>query len=356
VSGKQSRSETVRARMDGLTTLQDLTARRDTAHPLGEGFGYENPNDYLLIDPKKIVLEGPYVRSWFEDREFADFCAAIRQNQDIGQAIGIRTAGRGLEKRYILVYGMRRWKASIEVGLDRIPARDYAEISEEESLAIQLMENEARSDPHPVDTAFGFHLLVSQGRTSQAMIARSTGRDPGYVSFMRAAGEAIASLTEEDRQSLYTSPRVTVRAFQEIAKLPESAARREALLALARDPDSTTAQAVRGRLEQERAAFQARETRTGRSFRVTWKEDDLRRDPLGFSRELVMSLAEEQERLAERLRALEKRQRRSGRRTPTKAGDPEALAEAAVRLARAAAEMRRSLEPTDESGSREGKG
>lgn len=277
--------------------LDDLTDDPISAqHPLGKDFGFEISEDRYLMDPRKIELEGTYVRSNPErEAAFSDFVNSVRERGEIEQAIGIRAAGSPLERRYILVYGMRRWKASLLAGIGKIPVRDYGPIPEETSLRLQMLENEARESPHPVDTAYGYFLLAREDR-SQTEIARETGRTQPYVSYMSKVGEAIALLNDEQRMGLYTSGKATVRAFQEVAKKRDVAARKRALLALleaaplpVRRPGS--------------APFESRQLRggTGRSFRVRWRDVDLREDPEGFTASLHAHVVDEYERILERL-------------------------------------------------------
>lgn len=335
---KETRKEAVGGLLSGID-LDGLAAGAEggARHPLGEEFGYEVSENLYLMDPGKIVLEGPYVREWLEEDEaFRAFCEAVRESGEIEQPIGIRTAGSLLEKRYVLVYGMRRWKAARAAGLTKIPVRDYGEISEEASVALQMLENEARADPHPVDTAYGYHLLVAQGK-KQVEVARAHGKTPAYVSYMRAVGEAIAALSAEERARLYRAPEVTVRAFQEIAKLPSAAARREALLRLAGAGPSEAARAVGRRRAREGHPFHTRALRGGRSFRVRWKEEDLRGDPAGFVEAFHRHITAEYQHLAERLRVLE-RQRKTG---DARAPEAEALRRAIGHLEGVLAEMER---------------
>src|SRR5690606_3010202 len=116
--------------------------------------------------------------------------------------------------------------------LDRIPVRDHGAISVVDALALQVAENEARVDPHPVDTAVSYQLLVHEGGMSQAEIAWVAGRSAAHASYMRAVGEAILELTEEEREALYTAPEATVPRFQRIAPLKSVADRAEALRSL----------------------------------------------------------------------------------------------------------------------------
>jgi ParB/RepB/Spo0J family partition protein len=336
----KSRKEAVGGLLAGID-LDGLTDPGRPRHPMGEDFGYEVSDELYLMDPRRIELEGPYVRNWVdEDADFHAFCDAVAATGEIEQPIGIRTVGGLLEKRYVLIYGMRRWKASLKAGLSKIPVRDYGEISEERSLSLQMIENETRADPHPVDTAYGYHLLVENGET-QAEVARRYGRTPAYVSYMRAVGEAIASLAPTERDALYRSERVTVRAFQEIATRPKGA-RPAALLELLRpaEEDTPVSNAVQRRTRREGEPFQSRELRGGRSFRVRWRDADLREEPEAFTEELHDHVTAEYERLATRLRAIE-RKTRVAKRGAASAGDPEAIARAAARIEAALAEMRR---------------
>jgi hypothetical protein len=154
---------------------------------------------------------------------------------------------------------------------------------------------------------------------------------------MVRAGEAIARLRESDRLPLYTSPRVTVRAFQNLAVIKSVEARREALLALVdpaadgaagaagaagetgvvaaerggdgdappADPrDLGPARPARPRLVDE-SVFSARVIRNGRAFRVRWTDDDLRRDALRIAEEFRARFLEEYQLLLHRAAVLQ---------------------------------------------------
>ena len=312
---------------------------RDLKHPIASGIAFERDENVYRMDPRKIVLEGAYVRQFIEDADFHRLKTAVELERDIGQHVGIRIVGPPTNQRRVLVYGMRRWKAALAVGLDRIPVRDYGQISEEKAVELQMLENEIRADPHPVDTALGFYLLSQQPEWSQKRIAEVFDKNKGYVSEMVRSGEAIARLREVDRQPLYTCPRVTVRAFQSIAQVKSVEERKDALLALLHEPtDETehptadasheratdgsgqgteatsesdpsarqpgTEQASRRRLVDE-AVFHARALRNGRAFRVRWTDDDLRRDGRSIAEEFRSRFLEEYQMLLHRAAVLQ---------------------------------------------------
>ena len=313
----------------GSPAVPAAPAAREPRHPVGSGVAFERVEHIYRMDPRKIVLEGPYVRQFVEDAAFAQLRAAVEAEQDIGQHLGVRLAGPPTDRRRVLVYGMRRWKAALAVGLDRVPVRDYGPVTEERALELQLLENEIRADPHPVDTALGFFLLTQQPEWNQARIARVFDKNKGYVSEMVRAGEAVAQLAEPERAPLYTAPRVTVRAFQALAQVRDVAERAAALQALAADgvpaaPEPAEATAARAtpaeltptaprsrptdpgdrrRLVDE-AVFHARPLRNGRTFRVRWTDDDLRRDGARLAEEFRAHFLEEYAQLLHRAAAL----------------------------------------------------
>lgn len=325
-------------------------AHAASRHPVGSGLAFERVEDVYRMDPHRVVLDGPYVRQFVEDADFQRLCVAVAIERDIGQHIGVRRLpGPPTEARRVLVYGMRRWKAALHVGLEKVPVRDYGVISEEKAVELQMLENEIRADPHAVDTALGFYLLSQQPVWSQKRIADVFDKNKGYVSEMVRVGEAIARLREADRAPLYTSPRVTVRAFQNLAVIKSVEARREALLALvgsngdtsrtaaadesggatreavapsaaprreeadagapgdgddAADPELAPPRSDRPRLVDE-SVFSARVIRNGRAFRVRWTDDDLRRDAARIAEEFRARFLEEYQLLLHRSAVLQ---------------------------------------------------
>ena len=143
------------------------------------------------------------------------------------------------------------------------------------ALALQVAENEARVDPHPVDTAVSYQMLVQEGGMTQAEIARIAGRSPAHVSYMRAVGEAILTLAEDERAALYRTPEATVPRFQRIAPLRSGEERAEALRSLLYEAGPATGRELKG-ATQIRAGLSRR---TGSwSVRFSYRDEDLRED------------------------------------------------------------------------------
>jgi ParB/RepB/Spo0J family partition protein len=268
-------------RFDPALAKQRLRQQRDAhtplvTHPAQAQDGPRTATDHLLLDPNDVVMEGPYVRRHVDEGELESLRQAIVAGGEVKQAIGVRLEGTPLEPRYVLVYGMRRWLASKEAGLARIPVRNHGRLSVSDSLALQVTENEARVDPHPVDTAVSYQLLVTEGGMSQAEISRIAGRSAAHVSYMRAVGEAILELDEEERDALCELPEATVPRFQKIAPLGSVEERVEALRAMLRGEHGSAPTRDGGS-----ATFQAGLDRRSGSWqvRLAYRDEDLSRDP-----------------------------------------------------------------------------
>ena len=243
-------------------------------------------------------MEGPYVRQHVDEGELEALKQAILAGGEIKQAIGVRMEGTPLDPRYVLVYGMRRWLASKRAELERIPVRNHGRISIGDSLALQVAENEARVDPHPVDTAVSYQLLVQEGGMSQAAIARVAGRSAAHISYMRAVGEAVLKLSPAERDALYEAPEATVPRFQKIAPLRTVEERVAALRSLISGTGPSGPSSRNG----PATSFKAGPVKgTDRwSLRVSYSDEELRRDPELAAR-LEQFLAEQLARVREQI-------------------------------------------------------
>lgn len=188
-----------------------------------------------FIDPRKIVRVGPYIRHHMDAVAFEDLKASIRAN-GIQHAIAVRMVQVEEKPAFALVYGQRRLEAALALGLSEVPIRSKGTISDAESLRLQVIENEARDDPHPVDSALGVHTL-SGHEPAQTTIAEMIGKSPSWVSTMLRAGAVLAAMPAESRQQLYR-PDVTYRVLQELVTRSDgdTAWLSQALVALVAEP------------------------------------------------------------------------------------------------------------------------
>jgi ParB family chromosome partitioning protein len=82
--------------------------------------------------------------------------------------------------RYELIAGERRWRAARAAGLATVPAV-VKDATDDEVLALALIENIQRQDLNPIDTARGCQRLIKEFRMTQEEIAVRLGKNRSSV-------------------------------------------------------------------------------------------------------------------------------------------------------------------------------
>jgi len=85
-----------------------------------------------------------------------------------------------VENRYQIIFGERRWRASIIAGMNKIPAiiyHDYDSIEE-----TSLIENLQRKDLSPVEESLAIQKLLNKKGLKQKEVAFMIGKTEAYVS------------------------------------------------------------------------------------------------------------------------------------------------------------------------------
>jgi ParB family chromosome partitioning protein len=136
-------------------------------------------------DPSTVVAElpieqlqrGVYQPRVEFDPEALDTLAASIETQGILQPVVVRPLGN---QRYEILSGERRWRAAQLVGLDKVPVV-VKDVSDEDAIAIALIENIQREDLNPVEEAVGLKRLQDEFGLSQEQIAAAVGRSRSAV-------------------------------------------------------------------------------------------------------------------------------------------------------------------------------
>ena len=125
------------------------------------------------LDPADIVPNAVQPRSVFDEDDLAELVHSIRE-VGVLQPIVVRPLSEQPGK-YELVMGERRLRASVEVGLDSIPAivRDTADI---DMLRDALLENLHRAQLNPLEEASAYQQLLSDFGITQEELASRIGR------------------------------------------------------------------------------------------------------------------------------------------------------------------------------------
>lgn len=116
-------------------------------------------------------------RTAFDDEALNNLAESIKQNGVI-QPLLVRPLVGG---RYELVAGERRLRASRLAGVDKVPAYVRADL-EANTLELALVENMARVDLNPIDSARACAALVDDLGLSKEEVARRVGKSRVAVS------------------------------------------------------------------------------------------------------------------------------------------------------------------------------
>ena len=145
----------------------------------------DKSNEEHRPDASTVVAELPIEqlqRGFYQPRvafdpEALDTLAASIETQGILQPVVVRSLGN---QRYEILSGERRWRAAQLVGLDKVPVV-VKEVSDEDAIAIALIENIQREDLNPVEEAVGLKRLQDEFGLSKEQIAAAVGRSRSAV-------------------------------------------------------------------------------------------------------------------------------------------------------------------------------
>ena len=116
-------------------------------------------------------------RKTFNDASLQELAESIRE-VGILQAIAVRphTAGG-----YEIIYGERRYRASLLAGAKTIKATIYNNITDDEAEDMSLSENLQREQVRPTEEAKAFKRLLEKGRYDMYSLVSRFGRSEKYI-------------------------------------------------------------------------------------------------------------------------------------------------------------------------------
>lgn len=170
----------------------------------------------------KITVGNTNPRKYFDDKAMKELTESVKINGVI-QPVLLRIGKNG---EYELVCGERRYRAAKLAGRKDIPAL-IREMSPEEALELQIVENLQRKDVSPMEEAAGFKNLIETNKMATLEIAHRVGKSESYValriklndlapSYQKAMhkgalllGDALwlCRLSKEDQEFIYKEER-----------------------------------------------------------------------------------------------------------------------------------------------------
>jgi ParB family chromosome partitioning protein len=130
-----------------------------------------------LIPLSEIIPDPNQPRKSVDKESIEELAQSIR-SEGLVEPITVRfIEGDG---NYMIVTGERRFKASKMAGLPEIPCI-VKELTDQETLTFQIIENLQREDLKPVEEAHALKRLIENGMT-QTQASKHTGKSQPYIS------------------------------------------------------------------------------------------------------------------------------------------------------------------------------
>ncbi|MDH4558859.1 ParB/RepB/Spo0J family partition protein [Pseudomonas sp. BN417] len=122
--------------------------------------------------PLDLIQRGKYQPRRDMDPTALEELAQSIKAQGVMQPIVVRPIGGG---RYEIIAGERRWRASHQAGLEKIPAM-VREVPDEAAIAMALIENIQREDLNPIEEAIALQRLQQEFQLTQQQVAEAVGK------------------------------------------------------------------------------------------------------------------------------------------------------------------------------------
>ena len=147
-------------------------------------------------------------RKTFNDTSLQELAESIRE-VGVLQAIAVRPRTEG---GYEIIYGERRYRASLLAGAKTIKGTIYNNITDDEAEDMSLSENLQREEVKPTEEAKAFKRLLEKGRYDIYSLAGRFGRSEKYIYIRLKLNELYAPIGE-----LLDNETITISVAEEIS-------------------------------------------------------------------------------------------------------------------------------------------
>ena len=158
---------------------------------LGKGLDALIPDkgeNIIQIEVSRILPGKQQPRKVFNEISLNELSASIKE-KGVLQPILVSRSGDG---SFNLIAGERRWRASVQAGLKKIPAI-VKNVDSRDSLEMALIENIQREQLNPIETAEGFNRLLQEFSLTQEELADKVGKEratvANYLRLLKLPGE-----------------------------------------------------------------------------------------------------------------------------------------------------------------------
>jgi ParB family chromosome partitioning protein len=179
-----------------------VALKRKLGRGLGEILGSSRDveaKSILEVETSKIVPNREQPRQDFNPEKMESLMDSIAKNGML-QPIIVRSTESGYE----IIAGERRWKAAMQLGLEKIPVI-IKEVSDEKLLELAIIENIQREDLNPIERAKAYKKLMEDFHLTQEQAAAALGLERSTLANSIRLLELDESIQQEIAKGVLTA-------------------------------------------------------------------------------------------------------------------------------------------------------
>jgi ParB family chromosome partitioning protein len=158
----------------GASNVADSTATAETTNVADIGVATDQTLKELAVD---LIQRGKYQpRRDMDPGSLQELADSIKA-QGVMQPIIVRPIS---DRKYEIIAGERRWRATQLAGLDSIPVV-VRDVPDETAIAMALIENIQREDLNPIEEAASLQRLQQEFELTQQEVADAVGKSRSTV-------------------------------------------------------------------------------------------------------------------------------------------------------------------------------
>lgn len=131
--------------------------------------------EYMEVSIDGIIESKTNPRKHFAKEQLADLTSSVRE-----KGILVPLLVRPIGEKFEIVAGARRYRAARAAELETVPVL-IRELTDEQALEVQVIENLQRQDVHPLEEAEGYKQLLERGKYEIASLAAKVGKSESYI-------------------------------------------------------------------------------------------------------------------------------------------------------------------------------
>ena len=182
--------------------------------------GTPGTKDRVMMDINRVEPNRSQPRKTFDEDGLLELADSIKQF-GILEPLLVRDKG----EYYDIIFGERRWRAARKAGLKEVPVIILNDLTEQQIVEIQLIENIQRENLNPIEEAQAYERLVKEFHLKQDEIAERVSKSRVAITnamrLLKLCAEVQQMVIEEKLQTGHARALIPVENAEEQLRLAE---------------------------------------------------------------------------------------------------------------------------------------